>query len=73
MKRVIQKSHKEQIRIEDKLYQGETFVDVRMYYKNNGAGWQPSDKGISVPLKDAAEIQQALTEVLKAIPIGGIR
>ena len=57
----IQKNSQEIIRIENKEYKGNKFLDVRVYYKDRDTEeYKPTKKGISFNHKIAKEVIEAL-------------
>ena len=62
----IQKNSQEIIRIENKEYKGNKFLDVRVYYKDRDTEeYKPTKKGISFNHRIAKEVIEALLEEME--------
>tara|TARA_R100000805_G_C3586887_1_gene89475 strand:+ start:393 stop:620 length:228 start_codon:yes stop_codon:yes gene_type:complete len=57
----IKKNSREIIRIEDSEYQGNRFVDLRVYYYDEANGEnKPTKKGVAIPYSSLGEVIDAL-------------
>ena len=57
----IKKNSREIIRIEDSEFQGNRFVDIRVYYYNEADGEnRPTKKGVAIPYGSLGEVIDAL-------------
>lgn len=62
----IQKNSQEIIRIENKEYKGNKFLDVRVYYKDRDTEeYKPTKKGISFNHRIAKEVIESLLEEME--------
>ena len=62
----IQKNSQEIIRIENKEFKGNKFLDVRVYYKDRDTEeYKPTKKGISFNHRIAKEVIEALLEEME--------
>ena len=55
----IQKNSREIIRISESEYQGNKFIDCRIFYDDNGE-WRPTKKGISFSQRRAKEVGEGI-------------
>ena len=60
----IQKNRRETIRISESEYEGHKFIDMRIWYDDNGE-MKPTKKGISFNHGVAKEVIEALLEVME--------
>ena len=60
----IQKNSREVIRISESEYEGHKFVDLRVWYSDNGE-MKPTKKGISFNHNVAKEVIEALLEEME--------
>ena len=60
----IQKNKREIIRISDGEYEGHQFIDLRIWYDDNG-DYRPTKKGISFNPSLAKEVIEGILEVVE--------
>ncbi len=60
----IQKNSREIIRISESEYQGNKFIDCRIFYDDNGE-WRPTKKGISFSHKIAQEVVEGILQTME--------
>lgn len=65
----IQKDDNSQIRLAIKTYKGSTYIDIRTYFleKEQGKGWLPTQKGITIPVDDTFDMLEDLTAGLEEL------
>ena len=60
----IKKNSREVIRIEGSEYQGNRFVDLRVYYYDDSNDeYRPTKKGVAIPYSSLGEVIQALKDL----------
>ena len=60
----IQKSITEEIRIQERTYKGNAYIDIRTYFVGDTGEWIPTKKGVSITkekFKDFFEILKQIT------------
>ena len=60
----IQKNSREIIRISESEYQGNKFIDCRIFYDDNGE-WRPTKKGISFSHRIAKEVVEGILQTIE--------
>ena len=60
----IQKNSREIIRISESEYQGNKFIDCRIFYDDNGE-WRPTKKRITIRHRKAQEVVEGILQTME--------
>jgi hypothetical protein len=63
----IAKSRTEEIRVVVETFKGRQYVDVRIYFEDDGGAWRPSKKGVALRPEQIGELIEALGAAARAV------
>lgn len=61
----VPKREDEEIRVQWNVYEGHTYLDVRIHFRDGEGDWHPTKKGITVSPDGAEELFQAIEQVVR--------
>ncbi len=56
----IDKSETERVRLGVNEYQGRNYIDIRVFYQDEGGDWHPTKKGVTLPTDKLDELREAV-------------
>jgi hypothetical protein len=56
----IARGSKTKIVVKRTNFKGKEYIDVRIYFLNDGGEWTPTKKGISIPVEIVGEVSAAI-------------
>lgn len=68
----LQRNSRERLRITHVTFKGKPYIDLRIWYVDQGADYQPSRSGVTIRPNQVGEIVRALTLAGREVPQGGL-
>jgi hypothetical protein len=65
------KNSMEEVRASLTDYKGKTYVDLRVFYRDEDAAWKPTKKGITLAPELLPELEQAIAAFREALGLPG--